>query len=72
MGHCNVENTEELIEARKLSKELNDDIEYRIKQYCICLGNVTKNYRSWLIEDYAQKLSIAIGRLYRIKIMSEL
>ncbi len=67
-----VENTKELIGARKLSKELNDDIEFRIKQYCICLGNVTKNYRSWLVEDYTLKLSIAIGRLYRIKIMSEL
>jgi len=67
-----VENTEDLFEARKLSKELNDDIEYRIKQYCICLGNVTKNYRSWLIEDYTLKLTIAIGRIYRIKIMNEL
>lgn len=67
-----VENTEELSEARKLSKELNDDIEYRIKQYCICLGNVTKNYRSWLTEDYIQKLTIAIGRIYRIKVMNEL
>lgn len=67
-----VENTEELSDARKLSKELTDDIEYRIRQYCICLGNVTKNYRSWLIEDYALKLTIAIGRIYRIKVMSEL
>lgn len=67
-----VENTEELIEARKLSKELNDDIEYRIRQYCICLGNVTKNYRSWLIEDYTLKLTIAIGKLFREKIMAEL
>jgi hypothetical protein len=67
-----VENTEELIEARKLSKELNDDIEYRIKQYCICLGNVTKNYRSWLMEDYILKLTIAIGRIYRKRIMDEL
>jgi len=67
-----VENTEELSEARKLSKELNDDIEYRIRQYCNCLGNVTKNYRSWLIEDYTLKLIIAIGRVYRIKIMKEL
>jgi superfamily II DNA or RNA helicase len=66
-----VENTEELSDARKLSKELNDDIEYRIKQYCICLGNVTKNYRSWLIEDYTLKLIIAIGRIYRIKVMNE-
>jgi superfamily II DNA or RNA helicase len=67
-----VENTEELIDAKKLSKELNDDIEYRIRQYCICLGNVTKNYRSWLIEDYTLKLNILIGKMYRIKIMSEL
>lgn len=67
-----VENTETLIDARKLSKELNDDIEYRIRQYCMCLGNVTNNYRSWLIEDYQLKLTIAIGRLYRIKVMDEL
>lgn len=66
-----VENTEDLVEARKLSKELVDDIEYRIKQYCICLGNVTKNYRSWLTEDYITKLYLAIGKLYRVKIMDE-
>jgi superfamily II DNA or RNA helicase len=65
-------NTEDLLSARRLSKELNDDIEYRIKQYCICLGNVTKNYRSWLAEDYMQKLTIAIGRIYRLQIMEEL
>ena len=71
--HANmcVENTEDLISARKLSKELNDDIEFRIRQYCTCLGNVTKNYRSWLIEDYSLKLTIAIGRIYRIKVMNE-
>lgn len=67
-----VENTDDLLSARKLSKELGDDIEYRIRQYCICLGNVTKNYRSWLIEDYMQKLTIAIGKIYRVKILSEL
>ncbi len=67
-----VENTETLIDARKLSKELNDDIGYRIRQYCMCLGNVTNNYRSWLIDDYQLKLTIAIGRLYRIKVMDEL
>jgi len=67
-----VDNTDELTQARKLSKELNDDIEYRIKQYCICLGNVTKNYKSWLIEDYTLKLSIAIGKIYRLKVLDEL
>lgn len=67
-----VDNTNDLNEARKLAKELYDDIEYRIKQYCICLGNVTKNYRSWLIEDYIQKLTLLIGKIYRQKMMDEL
>lgn len=71
--HANmcVDNSEELIEAKRLAKELVDDIEYRIRTYCICLGNVTKNYRSWLIEDYTIKLNLLIGKLYRIKIMNE-
>jgi hypothetical protein len=67
-----VENSDDLSEAKKLSKELNDDIEYRIRTYCICLGNVTKNYRSWLIEDYVLKLTLLIGKLNRIKVMQEL
>lgn len=67
-----VENSDDLLEAKKLSRELNDDIEYRIRTYCICLGNVTKNYRSWLIEDYTLKLTLLIGKLNRIKVMQEL
>ncbi len=67
-----VDNSDDLIEAKKLSRELNDDIEYRIKQYCICLGNVTKNYRTWLTEDYVLKLTLLIGKLNRIKVMNEL
>ncbi|MBC7523631.1 MAG: DEAD/DEAH box helicase [Flavobacterium sp.] len=67
-----VENSDDLIKAKKLSRELNDDFEYRIKQYCVCLGNVTKNYRTWLAEDYFLKLTLLIGKLNRIKVMSEL
>jgi superfamily II DNA or RNA helicase len=67
-----IENTDDLKDAKSLAKELQDEIEERIKQYCICLGNVTKNYRSWLIEDYAQRLSLSIGKLYRIKILQEI
>ena len=66
-----VENSEDLIEAKNLGKLLNDDVEYRIRIYCKCLGNVTKNYRSWMFEDYQVKLTLAIGRLNRIKIMNE-
>jgi superfamily II DNA or RNA helicase len=67
-----VDNTNDLVSARRLSKELVDDIEFRIKQYCSCLGNVSKNYRSWLIEDYNSRLTVAIGKNYRIKILNEL
>ena len=67
-----VENTIDLVSARRLSKELIDDIEFRIKQYCSCLGNVSKNYRSWLIEDYITRLTVAIGKIYRMKLLSEL
>ena len=66
-----VDNTDDLKEARVLSKELNDDIEFRVRIYCACLGNVTKNYRTWLIEDYQLKLTLEIGKQNRIKIMNE-
>jgi len=66
-----VDNTEELNEARNLMKELNDDIEYRIKKYSSCLSHCSKNYREWLVEDYKQKLTLLIGKKYREKIFNE-
>ena len=62
-----VDNADELYEARMLSKLLFDDIESRVKQFINCLGKTSKNYREWLIEDYKQKLSLAIGKKYREK-----
>ncbi|MBM6499085.1 DEAD/DEAH box helicase [Flavobacterium macrobrachii] len=63
-----VDNSDELYEARMLSKLLFDDIESRVKQFINCLGKTSKNYREWLIEDYKQKLSLAIGKKFRDKI----
>lgn len=60
-----VENSTELIEARKLSKLLSDDIESRVKRFVKCLGKASKNYREWLIEDYKSKLTLAIGKTFR-------
>jgi superfamily II DNA or RNA helicase len=60
-----VENTTELTAARMLSKLLNDDIESRIRRFVNCLGETSKNYREWLIEDYKTKLSLTIGKKYR-------
>ncbi len=63
-----VDNTEELADARKLAKELHDDIEDRMKRYAACLSHCSKNYREWLIEDYKNKLVLLIGKKYREKI----
>lgn len=67
-----VDNCEFPQEARALAKELEDDIECRIKRYSKCLSQCSKNYREWLVEDYKQKLTLLIGKKYREKILSEL
>lgn len=60
-----VDNSQTLLEAKSLAKELNDDIESRVRHYTNCLSNSTKNYRDWLIEDYKTRLVIAIGKKIR-------
>jgi len=62
-----VENTEDLQGAKQLAKELNDDIECRMKRYVSCLSHCSKNYRGWLIEDYKTKLILLIGKKFREK-----
>jgi superfamily II DNA or RNA helicase len=66
-----VDNTEELVEAKNLSKELNEDIECRMKRYSKCLSQCSKNYRQWLVEDYKQKMLLLIGKKYREKIFAQ-
>ena len=66
-----VYNTEDLKEAKELAKELNDDIECRIKRYSNCLSHCSKNYREWLVEDYKKNLTLLIGKKYREKIFAE-
>jgi len=66
-----VDNSEELQQAKALSKELEPDIECRLKRYAKCLSQCSKNYREWLVEDYKLKLTLLIGRKYREKIMNE-
>jgi len=60
-----VVNSTDLYQAKMLSKILSDDIESRVKQFVSCLGKTSKNYREWLIEDYKNKLSLAIGKKFR-------
>ncbi|MGL2994555.1 DEAD/DEAH box helicase [Flavobacterium sp. TSSA_36] len=67
-----VDNADLPQEAKALARELEDDIECRIKRYSKCLSQCSKNYREWLVEDYKQKLTLLIGKKYREKIMNEL
>lgn len=60
-----LENSEELNEAKMLSKLLSDDIESRVLRFVNCLGKTSKNYREWLIEDYKTKLIVTIGKIFR-------
>lgn len=66
-----VDNTEELIDAKNLSKELSEDIECRMKRYTKCLSQCSKNYREWLVEDYKIKLLLLVGKKYREKLFSQ-
>ena len=67
-----VDNAELPQEARALAKELDEDIECRIKRYSKCLSQCSKIYREWLVDDYKQKLTLLIGKKYREKVLSEL
>lgn len=69
-AHMCVDNSENLNEAKHLAKELNDDIESRVRHFTTCLANSTKNYRDWLIEDYKVRLLVEIGKLHREKIFA--
>ena len=66
-----VDNTEELQTAKYLARELEEDIECRVKRFSKCLSQCSKNYREWLVEDYKLKLTLLIGKKYREKIMNE-
>ncbi len=59
-----VENSEDVFDARELAKLLKDDIEYRIRQYCFCIINNTKNYKDWLQEDYMRKLRLSFNNKF--------
>ena len=59
-----VENSEDVFDAHILSRELNDDIEFRIKQYSYCILKSSKNYIKWLEEDYKRQLRVKISQLF--------
>jgi superfamily II DNA or RNA helicase len=64
--HCKlcVENSEDVFDARILSRLLNDDIADRIKKYSYCIIKSTKNYVQWLEDDYKRRLSSMINQSF--------
>ncbi|PKV51232.1 superfamily II DNA or RNA helicase [Aquimarina sp. MAR_2010_214] len=58
-----IQNSEDVFDARILSKLLDQDIEYRVRRYSYCISKSTKNYRDWLEEDYKRKLRSKINQL---------
>ncbi len=59
-----VENSEDVFDARILSRLLEEEISDRIKQYSYCIIKSTKNYIQWLEEDYKRKLSTMINQSF--------
>lgn len=66
MQHAKIcaENSEDVFDAHILSRELNDDIEFRIKQYSYCILKSSKNYIKWLEEDYKRQLRVKISQQF--------
>ena len=58
-----IENAKTISEALHLADELEAEINWRVKQYCKCLENTTKNYSDWLLQDYRAKLRTMIQKL---------
>lgn len=56
-----IENSEDVYAARELIKELQDEIAFRVKQYCYCIMNSTQNYKDWLFEEYNRRLRISLN-----------
>jgi type I site-specific restriction endonuclease len=62
--HKNIilENTDDLATALSLIRLLKDDVEDRIRRYCYCICNSTRNYKEWAIDDYTTRLKKAVMR----------
>lgn len=58
-----MDNADSVTSAIELSLELEKEIDWRVKEYCKCLGMVSKNYIKWLGEDYRKRLKVIIQKL---------
>ena len=51
-----IENSEDVYDALELVDLLNEDINFRLKQYTKCISNSTYSFLSWLKTDYRTRL----------------
>ena len=63
-----MENSDSIAQALELTNELDQEIQWRVKQYGKCLGKVTRNYTDWLMTDYKSRLQTLIQKLMRGKL----
>jgi superfamily II DNA or RNA helicase len=57
-------NSEDYAHAMFLMKVLEDEIVFRTKVYTNCLSKATRNYQSWVYEDYTEKLKRKLRQHY--------
>lgn len=58
-----IENSGSIAQALELADLLDQEIQWRVKQYGKCLGKVTRNYTDWLVSDYKSRLRILIQKI---------
>lgn len=51
-------------EAIRLQQVLQNEIQWRLKQYTSCIAKSTENFFRWLLEDYNTKLRRALNKAY--------
>ena len=59
-----IENSEDAFDGRLLAQELDGAINDRVRRYSHCICKSTKNYISWLEDDYKRKLRLLIGQKF--------
>lgn len=58
------DNTEDVFDARILIEELEDLIEYQVKQYSYCICKSSDSYLKWLKDEFKRKLFTAVNQEY--------
>lgn len=59
-----IDNSDNLLDALALSRKLQHDMSYRVKKYCYCISNTTRNYKDWLMDNYRKEMRKLIKSAY--------